>query len=178
VRPAASAAAPPLSSMQTPTQPPFVPDRRPATVAPPAPAPTPTAAKVVVPRRQASAAVEEPDAPHRPASGEGMAAALWGLRTLVSWALLVAAVVFLLLFASPLVSPYVGASVFFPAVVIGQPVVQQIAQALPPVRFGDWDPIPLVLAVALLFLRPRITNPLWRLEARYRARATSMQTLG
>ncbi len=145
-------------------------------VAPPAPAPTPTAPKVMAPRRPA--VVEEPDPVGHPTGGEGMAAALWGLRTLVPWGLTVYAVVFLVLSAAPLAAPYVGASVFFPAVAIGQPVVQQVEQGLPPLRFGDWDPVPLVLGVALLFVRPRITNPLWRLEARYRARAASPEALG
>jgi hypothetical protein len=107
-----------------------------------------------------------------------MAAALWGVRTLVSWGITAYAIVFLALFAWPLVAPFVNATTVFPLVAIGQPVIQQIGQWLPSLRFGDWDPLPLVLALALLFLRPRITAPLWRLEARYRARATSEEALG
>ena len=107
-----------------------------------------------------------------------MAAALWGVRTLVSWGITAYAIVFLALFAWPLVAPFVNTTPLFPLVAIGQPVVQQIGQWLPSLRFGDWDPLPLVLALALLFLRPRVTAPLWRLEARYRARATSEEALG
>ncbi len=110
--------------------------------------------------------------------GEGMAAALWGLRTLVSWGMTAYALVFLALFAWPLAAPVVGISVLFPVVAIGQPVVQQVAQWLPPTRFGDWDPLPLALGVVLLVVRPRITTPLWRLEARYRARAAMQEVAG
>jgi hypothetical protein len=73
----------------------------------------------------------------------------------------------------------VSPATFFPIVAIGQPVVQWIGQWLPGgIRFGEWDPVPLALAVALLLLRPRITNPLWRLEARYRAQAASGKAYG
>lgn len=88
------------------------------------------------------------------------------------------ALVFLALFAWPLAAPVVGISVLFPVVAIGQPVVQQVAQWLPPTRFGDWDPLPLALGVVLLVVRPRITTPLWRLEARYRARAAMQEVAG
>jgi hypothetical protein len=111
--------------------------------------------------------------------GEGVAAALWGLRTLISWGILAYAVVLLALFAWPLLEPVVTPSTFFPVVAIGQPVVQWISQVLGGgLRVGAWDPVPLVLAVLLLVIRPRITNPLWRAEARYRARAASGEALG
>jgi hypothetical protein len=107
-----------------------------------------------------------------------VAAALWGVRTLVSWVLTAYAVIFLALFAWPLIAPFATAAVIFPLVVIGQPVVQQVAQWLPAVRFGEWDPLPLALGVLLLVVRPRITTPLWRLEARYRARAAIQEAAG
>src|SRR5262249_21199308 len=75
-------------------------------------------------------------------------------------------------------APYLGGAVLIPIVAIGQPVVQQIAQWVPSVRFGDWDPLPLLLAIILLVLRPWITMPLWRLEARCRARAALEEPAG
>jgi hypothetical protein len=146
---------------------------------PPPPPVTYDVPKATPSRRPAPAATEAPPVVRRePGGGEGIAAALWGARTLISWGITAYAVVFLALFAWPLLSPVVGAGSLFPAVAIGQPVVQWIGQWLPDVHVGDWDPIPLALAVALLLLRPRITNPLWRLEARYRARAVSGEALG
>ena len=175
--PAPPPAAPPSF---TPPRTPAAPEKRPS-ASPPAPAPTPGVAKAALPRRPPSAVEELP--PRRPAprsagGGEGMAAALWGLRTLVSWGMTAYALVFLALFAWPLVAPLVGASLLFPVIAIGQPVVQQVAQWLPPLRFGDWDPLPLALGVVLLMIRPRITTPLWRLEARYRARAAMQEVAG
>jgi hypothetical protein len=115
---------------------------------------------------------EEPPAERRESGdGEGVAAALWGVRTLISWGITAYAALLLALFAWPLLAPLVGPATFFSSVAIVEPVVQWIGQFLPDLRFGDWDPLPAVLAVLLLLLRPRITNPLWRLEARYRARA-------
>ena len=107
-----------------------------------------------------------------------MAAALWGVRTLVSWAITAYALVFLAIFVWPLAAPFLGGAVFLPFVAIGQPAVQQIAQWVPSVRFGEWDPLPLVLAIILLVLRPWITTPLWRLEARCRARAALEEPAG
>jgi serine/threonine-protein kinase len=163
----------------TPVQP-QTPERVPAThPSPPPPPVTYDVPKATPSRRPAPAATEAPPVVRRePGGGEGIAAALWGARTLISWGITAYAVVFLALFAWPLLSPVVGAGSLFPAVAIGQPVVQWIGQWLPDVHVGDWDPIPLALAVALLLLRPRITNPLWRLEARYRARAVSGEALG
>ncbi len=162
----------------TPPRPPAGPEKRPSASPP---APTPVVAKPAAPRRPPPV-VEEPT-PGRVTTrsaggGEGMAAALWGLRTLVSWGMTAYALVFLALFAWPLAAPVVGISVLFPVVAIGQPVVQQVAQWLPPTRFGDWDPLPLALGVVLLVVRPRITTPLWRLEARYRARAAMQEVAG
>jgi hypothetical protein len=110
--------------------------------------------------------------------GEGIAAALWGVRTLISWGITAYAVVFLALFAWPLVETVQGVTSFYPIVSIGEPVVRWLEQFLPIIRFGEMNPLPFVLAVALLLLRPRITNPLWRLEARYRARAVSGEVYG
>ncbi len=175
-RPTASPVAPvaPRPSLGVqPTQPPeprVAPS--PVTVSPPA------ASKGAGARRAAPAGLQEAEPRRSAAGGEGMAAALWGLRTLLSWAITAYAVVFLALFAWPLVAPFVNDSVILPALVVGQPAVQQIGQWVPAIRFGDLDPLPLVLGVGLLLLRPRITNPLWRLEARYRARAASQAALG
>ncbi len=178
-RPAVFAAPTPAAPRTpTPTQTPDFPARRPA--ASPTPAAPPAGPRATAPRRPAAVASEETPPPpaRRSGSGEGMAAALWGVRTLVSWGITAYAIVFLALFAWPLAAPFVNTTTLFPLVAIGQPVVQQIGQWLPSLRFGDWDPLPLGLALALLFLRPRITAPLWRLEARYRARATSEEALG
>jgi serine/threonine-protein kinase len=156
----------------TPVQPP-APERAP--VVHPAPAPAPVvheAPKATPSRRPAPAVSEAPPAERRESGdGEGVAAALWGVRTLISWGITAYAALLLALFAWPLLAPLVGPATFFSSVAIVQPVVQWIGQFLPDLRFGDWDPLPAVLAVLLLLLRPRITNPLWRLEARYRARA-------
>jgi hypothetical protein len=66
----------------------------------------------------------------------------------------------------------------FPVVAIAEPPVSQVRQWVPSIQFGDWDPLPLLLAVALLLIRPRITTPLWRLEARCRARAAMEEPAG
>jgi serine/threonine-protein kinase len=178
-RPAVFAApAPAAPRMPTPTQTPDFPERRPV-ASPPTPAAPPAVPRATAPRRPAAVASEETPPARRSGSGEGMAAALWGVRTLVSWGITAYAIVFLALFAWPLAAPFVSiTTLLFPLVAIGQPVVQLIGQWLPSLRLGDWDPLPLALALALLFLRPRVTAPLWRLEARYRARATSEEALG
>ena len=130
-------------------------------------------------RRPAPSVSEAPPAERRETGdGEGIAAALWGVRTLISWGITAYAVVFLALFAWPLVENVQGATSFYPIVSIGEPVVRWLEQFLPIIRFGEMNPLPFVLAVALLLLRPRITNPLWRLEARYRARTVSGEVYG
>jgi uncharacterized protein YggT (Ycf19 family) len=142
--------------------------------------PAPVAAKTAPPpRRPAPAPPEEAPAPRRPAGGgEGLAAAIWGLRTLLSWGITAYAVVFLAFFVWPLAAPFVGSAVMFPVVAIAEPPVSQVRQWVPSIQFGDWDPLPLLLAVALLLIRPRITTPLWRLEARCRARAAMEEPAG
>jgi hypothetical protein len=140
--------------------------------------PVPVAAKMVTPPRRPAPVPEEAPARRRARGGEGLAAALWGVRTLLSWAITAYAILFLALFVWPLAAPFLGGAVMFPVVAIAEPVVSQVGQWVPTIRFGDWDPLPLALAVALLLLRPRITTPLWRLEARCRARATMEEPAG
>jgi serine/threonine-protein kinase len=109
--------------------------------------------------------------PSRPqGGGEGLAAALWGIRTLLSWGITAYALALLLVFAWPMVGPLLPPSVR-PVVLIGQ----QVTQLFPSFSIAGFDPVPLVLAIALLLIRPRVTNPLWRLEARARARAVSTE---
>ncbi|MBI3457588.1 MAG: protein kinase [Candidatus Rokubacteria bacterium] len=145
-------------------------------------APEPTGASVVEPTPSSRAprlsGEGRPASRPRESSGEGMAAVLWGVRTLVSWGMTAYALVFLALFVWPLAAPFVTASVIFPVAAVGQPIVQQVAEWVPPIRIGEWDPVPLVLGVALLLLRPRITERLWRLETRIRARAAPLDATG
>jgi hypothetical protein len=178
----APAARTPASTPRAPTPaPPPVPERAPAAPLSVTPAPAVHDAPRPTPSRRPPPPVAEapPVERRETGGGEGVAAALWGLRTLISWGILAYAVVLLALFAWPLLEPVVTPSTFFPVVAIGQPVVQWISQVLGGgLRVGAWDPVPLVLAVLLLVIRPRITNPLWRAEARYRARAASGEALG
>jgi serine/threonine-protein kinase len=159
-----------------PTVPP--PQGRRVPVTAPAHSPAPVTTRAVTPPRRPAPVPEEAPARRPAGGGEGLAAALWGVRTLLSWGITVYAILFLTLFAGPLAAPLLGGAVMFPVVAIAEPVVSQVGQWVPTIRFGDWDPLPLVLAVALLLIRPRITTPLWRLEARCRARATMEEPAG
>ena len=163
----------------TPVQP-SAPERVPvAHHSPPPPPVVYDVPKATPSRRPAPSVSEAPPTERRETGdGEGIAAALWGVRTLISWGITAYAVVLLALFAWPLVENVQGVTSFSPIVSIGEPVVRWLEQFLPIIRFGEMNPVPFVLAVALLLLRPRITNPLWRLEARYRARAVSGEVYG
>src|SRR5262245_48470514 len=86
--PAVSTPATPVPTMRTPapraaTPPtlPLSPERR-------TPVPPPAPAAKTAPRRRPAPIPEEPPAPRRtPKGGEGLAVALWGVRTLLSWAI-------------------------------------------------------------------------------------------
>ena len=56
-----------------------------------------------------------------------------------------------------------------PIAFLGLPILRGIAQWVPDLTVGATDPLPLILAVVLFFVRPRITDPLARLEARWRS---------
>ncbi|HEV8675758.1 MAG TPA: protein kinase [Methylomirabilota bacterium] len=131
--------------------------------------PTPAVAKA--PTRRSAPVRERPEpkvaAPQ--ATGEGTAAILWGARTLLSWGMAAAALMFLLLFFWPLIGDFLPTSLALTLFFLGQPVTQMF----PPVRVGGWDPVPLVLGVGLLVLRRYLNGRLRRLEMATRARAVS-----
>jgi hypothetical protein len=97
--------------------------------------------------------------------------ALWGIRTLVSWGLLAASFMFLVVFAWPVASGSFPSGLGLVIFYVTEPITQFVTQFVGPVRVGNWDPVPLVLAVALLILRPYLTGPLWQLEKEARQRA-------
>jgi hypothetical protein len=90
---------------------------------------------------------------------------------LVSWALLATTLMFLIVFSWPVAGAYLPGGLGLVVFYVTEPVTQVIAQVVGPVRMGHWDPVPLVLAVALLILRPYLTGPLWQLEKEARQRA-------
>jgi len=127
------------------------------------------------------APVERP-APARPVarpaaasagSGEGPAMAYWGIRKLVSWGMLAASFMFLLVAVWPMVGGYAPAGFGLVLFYLSQPVTQTLTDLFGPIRIWGWDPVPLVLTVALLILRPYLTAPLWRLEMQARQRAAA-----
>jgi serine/threonine-protein kinase len=141
----------------------------------PRPAPAPAPRIPAAPRHAPVQPAEKPATPGE--SWEGLAVAVWGIRTLVSWGMTVYGVVFLLLFVRPFVTALLPASLFVPLDIMGQPFVDRVAQWLPYLRYADADFVPLALGAALLLLRPRITTPLSRLETRWRARALAAEAL-
>jgi hypothetical protein len=101
--------------------------------------------------------------------------ALWGIRKLVSWTLLAAALMFLVVFAWPIAGGSFPSGLGLVIFYVTEPITQFVTQVVGPVRMGNWDPIPLVLAVLLFVLRPYLTGPLWRLEKEARQRAAVEQ---
>jgi serine/threonine-protein kinase len=179
----------PAPPPRVPVAPPWVPplqSRPAAPVEPPVGVPAgdgrPAAHRPVPAPRIPAAPRHAPIQPaERPAaageSWEGLAAAVWGVRTLVSWGMTAYGVVFLLLFVRPFVAAFLPPSLFMPLDIMGQPFVQRVSQWLPPLRYEEVDFVPLALGTALLLLRPRITTPLSRLEERWRARALAGEAL-
>jgi hypothetical protein len=87
--------------------------------------------------------------------------------------MIVGALLFLLVFAWPLVGAYVPTGFALVLFYLSQPVTQTIAQVTGSNRIGGWDPIPLALAIGLFILRPYVAGRLWRLEMQARARSAS-----
>jgi hypothetical protein len=100
-------------------------------------------------------------------SGDGMVTALWLGRKALSWAMLGTSLMFLLLAAWPYVGSYIPASFGLVLFYVGLPATQAFGS----IRIGDWDPMPVALAIGLLVLRPYVVGPLWRLEMQARQRA-------
>ncbi len=88
--------------------------------------------------------------------------------------MLALSLMFLLVFAWPVIVGSAPAGFGLVLFYLSQPVLQTFEQMFGPVRVWGWDPVPLVLAVALLILRPYLTGPLWRLEMQARQRAAQL----
>lgn len=172
-RPAPPPPAPPVAAPARPPAPPrpqpTVPARPAASISTSPPvAPTPTAPVHRAPTTRVQRPVEREEG-----SGEGLAAAVWGLRFLIAWGMRVYALMFLLLFAWQFVGAFLPASVIVPVAIFCQPVLDLVARVVPAFTVGGLDPWPLIVAVALFLVRPRITTPLAQLEERLRTRAAA-----
>src|SRR5262249_27780877 len=139
---------PPGSGRLAGSDTPAVPTRRPAgsstdRVAGPVSAPPGSIHRPVSATRPPAERPAQVRSAPRAASSEGTAMALWGVRKLVSWGMLALALMFLIVFAWPVLGSSAPAGLGLVLFYVSEPLLQPFAQIFGPIRVRRWDPVPL-----------------------------------
>jgi serine/threonine-protein kinase len=98
-----------------------------------------------------------------------LTAAAWGLRHAASWGMQAAIVICVVRFAWSVVAPLIDSATAASVEAWGRPWGQPVAGWLPALPLGGFDIAPLIAAVGLVILRPRVVQWLADAEARWRA---------
>jgi len=121
--------------------------------------------------------VEEAESVPRGGAGWGaLAALLGGGGFLISWGLRAYGLLLVVLFVWPLVAPG-SPTTLLPLEALARPVLEPLRALAPRLTVGGMDILPLVVAVVLLILRPRLVGLLARLEASCQGHAARQGSL-